>query len=97
MTPRDPGTYDLSTVPEWAHETIARIAQQHPQNLPKHLDSVAEIEAAKRHAPGHPPPLPAEPRDLLHLSAILTWQALASGQPARDLDPDLEQVIYETS
>jgi hypothetical protein len=37
----------------------------------------------------------AEWLDILHLSAIRTWQALASGQPAPDLDPDLEQVIYE--
>jgi len=37
----------------------------------------------------------AESRDLLHLCAIQAWQALASGQPAPDLDPDLEQVIYE--
>jgi hypothetical protein len=36
-----------------------------------------------------------ETRDLLHLSAIRTWQALASGQPAPDLDPDLEQAICE--
>lgn len=36
-----------------------------------------------------------EPPDLLHLCAIRTWQALAGGQPARGLDPDLEQAIYE--
>jgi hypothetical protein len=36
-----------------------------------------------------------EPRDLLHLSAIQAWRALAGGQPAPDLDTDLEQAIYE--
>jgi hypothetical protein len=97
MTPRDPETYDPSTVPEWARETIAQIAREHPENLAYNLDRVAEIEAAKRHAAGHPPtpPEPANPRDLLHLSAIQAWQALASGQPAPGLDPDVEQAIYE--
>lgn len=38
---------------------------------------------------------PTQARDLLHLSAIQAWQALANGQPAPDLDPDLEQAIYE--
>ena len=37
----------------------------------------------------------SEWRDILHLSAIQAWQAVASGQPAPDLDPDLEQAIYE--
>lgn len=42
------------------------------------------------------PPPPTETRDLLHLSAIQGWQALASGQPAPDLDPaGLEQAVYE--
>jgi hypothetical protein len=65
--------------------------------MPHHLDQVAEIETARLHAAGHPPPPgpPADPRDLLHLSAIQAWQALASGQPAPGLDPDLEQGIYE--
>ena len=68
-----------------------------PQDLACHLDHVAEIEAARQHAAGHPPPPPPpmEPRDFLHLGAIGTWQALASGQPAPGLDPDLEQAIYE--
>ncbi len=58
-----------------------------PQPLPPAYD-----EAAKRHAAEHPP---TEARDLLHLAAIQAWQALASGQPAPGLDPDLEQAIYE--
>ena len=42
------------------------------------------------------PDVPAEARDLLHLSAIRAWQALASGRPAPDLDPAaLQQAIYE--
>ena len=61
-----------------------------------HLDQVAEIEAARRRAAENPPPPPDNPRDLLHLSAIRTWQALAGGRPAPDLDlADLEQAIYE--
>ena len=42
---------------------------------------MAEIEAARRRAAENPPPPPDNPRDLLHLSAIRTWQALA-GRPA---------------
>ena len=94
MTPRDSNSYDPSAVPEWARETIAQIAREHPEDLAYHLGHVAEIEAAKQHATGHPPP-PTEPRDLLHLSAIRTWQALAGDLPVPDLDPDLEQAIYE--
>jgi len=87
--------YDPRTVPDWARETIARIACGHPGQLAYHLDRVAEIDAARRHMAGHPPP-PAEPRDILHLAAIQTWQALASGQPAPGLAPaDLNQAIYE--
>jgi hypothetical protein len=57
---------------------------------------VAEIEAARRRAAENTPPPPDNPRDLLHLSAIRTWQALAGGRPAPDLDlADLEQAIYE--
>jgi hypothetical protein len=57
---------------------------------------VAEIEAARRRAAENPPPPPDNPRDLLHLSAIRTWQALAGGRPAPDIDlADLEQAIYE--
>lgn len=57
---------------------------------------MAEIEAARRRAAENPPPPPDNPRDLLHLSAIRTWQALAGGRPAPDLDlADLEQAIYE--
>jgi hypothetical protein len=89
--------YDPSALPQWARETIAQIAREHPENLADHLARVAEIEAAKRYAAGHPPtpPQPANLRDLLHLSAIQAWQALAGGQPAPGLDPDLEQAIYE--
>jgi hypothetical protein len=97
MTPRDPEPYDPSTVPQWARETIAQIAREHPENLAYNLDRVAEIEAAKQHAAGRPPlpPESANPHDLLYLSAIRAWQALVSGQPVPDLDPDLEQAIYE--
>jgi hypothetical protein len=96
VKPRDPETYDPSVLPEWARETIAQIAREHPENLAHHLDQVAEIEAAGRRAAENSPPPPDNPRDLLHLSAIQTWQALAGGRPAPDLDPaDLEQAIYE--
>jgi hypothetical protein len=95
MTPRDSQPYDPSAVPEWARATIGKIAREHPDELARHLDRVAEIEAAKRHVAEHPPPPPTEARDLLHLCAIQAWQALASGQPAPSLDPDLEQEIYE--
>ena len=56
---------------------------------------MAEIEGARRRAAENPPPPPDNPRDLLHLSAIRTWQALA-GRPTPDIDlTDLEQAIYE--
>jgi hypothetical protein len=76
---------------------MAWIAQEHPEHLAWHLDHVAEIEAAKRrHTAGQPPLPPTEPRDLLHLAAIQAWQALASGQPAPDLDRTaLDQTIYD--
>jgi hypothetical protein len=96
VIPRDPGTYDPGAVPEWARETIAHIARECPEALAHHLDQVAEIEATKRHAAQNPPPSPEDPRDLLHLVTIRTWQALAGGRPAPDLDPaDLEQAIYQ--
>ena len=95
MTTRDPGTYDPGAVPAWARETIGRVAREHPEALAFHLDHVAEIEAAKRH-PAKYQPSPDNPRDLLHLSVIQAWQALASGRPVPDLDPAaLEQTIYE--
>jgi hypothetical protein len=95
MTSCDPKSYDPGTVPEWARESIARIAREHPESLDWHLGQVAEIEAAKRRTAGRPLP-PAEPRDLLHLAAIEAWQALASGEPAPDIDPlSLQQAIYE--
>lgn len=38
----------------------------------------------------------SEARDILHLSAIRTWQTLASSQSAPDIDPlALQQAIYE--
>ena len=98
MTSPDPKICDPGTSPEWARASIARIAREHPGNLSCHLAWVAEIEAAKRHAAGHRPrpPVPAEPRDLLHLAAIEAWQSLASGRPAPVLDPViLYQVMYD--
>jgi hypothetical protein len=95
VTPRDSNSYEPSVVPEWARETITQIAREHPEHLAHHLNHVAEIEAAKQHAAGHPPPPAPEPRDLLHLSVIQAWQALTRDQPAPGLDPDLEQAIYE--
>lgn len=87
--------YDPAAVPEWAHESIARTAREHPENLPGHLSHVAEIEAARRYAAGHPQPRPVTPdnaRDFLHLAAIEAWQAIASGTPAPALDP---AVLYQ--
>jgi hypothetical protein len=95
MTSRESQPYDPATVPEWARESIAQIARERPGSLAHWLDHVAEIEAAKQHVAEDPPPPPTEARDLLQLGAIQAWQALASGQPAPDLDPDLEQDIYE--
>ena len=99
MTPvrpsRDSGTYDPSSVPEWARQSIAQIAREHPESLACQLGHVAQIEAAKRHTAEHTPAPPMDARDLLHLSAIQAWQALVGGQPAPGLDPDLEQAIYE--
>jgi hypothetical protein len=83
MTPRESQPYDPSAVPEWARETIAQIAREHPEHLAHHLGHVAEIEAARRHAAEHPA-LPMEPDDLLYLAAIQDWQALTSSQPAHD-------------
>jgi hypothetical protein len=96
VIPRDPGTYDPGAVPEWARETIARIARECPEALAHHLDQVAETEATKRHAAQNPPPSPEDQRDLLRLVTIRTWQALAGGRPAPGLDPtDLQQAIYQ--
>ena len=82
--------YDPAAVPEWARESIASIARDHPETLPQHLYQVAEIEAARRHAAAHPvppPPPPDNPRDFLHILAIDAWQALSRHQPAPDMDP----------
>ena len=98
MTSPDPKICDPGTSPEWARESIAHIAREHPDNLSCHLAWVAEIEAAKRRTAEHlpRPPVPAEPRDLLHLAAIEAWQSLASGRPAPVLDPViLYQVMYD--
>ncbi len=64
--------YD-SAVPEWARQSIARTAREHPENLPGQLSHVAEIEAAKRYTAEHPappPPPPDNPRDFLHLVRV---------------------------
>ena len=45
---RDSKIYDPSAVPEWARESIARIARDHPGSLAHWLAHVAEVEAAKR-------------------------------------------------
>jgi hypothetical protein len=98
MTSHDSKICDPGTVPEWARESTAQIAREHPENLASHLRHIAEIEAANRYLAEHPPAPPPslEPLDFLHLSAIRTWQALASRRPAPDLDrADLQQVIYE--
>jgi hypothetical protein len=94
-SPRDSESYDPRTVPAWARESIAQIAREHPENLAFHLVHVAEIETAKRHT-AERPPLPAGPREVLHLAAIEAWQSLASGRPAPVLDPVvLYQVMYD--
>lgn len=82
----DQPAYDPSAIPGWARETITQIARKHPGYLTRHLHHVAGIEAARRHAAGHPapPPPPVKPDDLFHLASIQAWQALASGQPAPD-------------
>jgi hypothetical protein len=94
---RNSETYDPSAVPEWARESIARIARDHPGSLAHWLGHVAEIEAAKQRAPrdtSQAPPMSA--RDTLHLAAIEAWQAIASGRPAPRLDLlALYQAIYE--
>lgn len=90
MASLDSKTYDPGTVPEWARESIARIAREHPENLDWHLGHVAEIEAARRFTAEHPPsppPPPASERDFLHLAAIEAWQAIATGKPAPVIDP----------
>lgn len=82
--------YDPSAVPEWARQSTARTAREHPENLPGQLSHVAEIEAARRYTAEHPappPPPPDNPRDFLHLAAIEAWQAIAAGRPAPVIDP----------
>jgi len=79
--------YD-SAVPEWARQSIARTAREHPENLPGQLSHVAEIEAAKRYTAEHPappPPPPDNPRDFLHLVRVsgATRQESATGTVAR--------------
>lgn len=97
--PDDRNPYDAGAVPEWARKSVARIAREDPESLPYWLGHVAEVEAAKQYCAEHPPAppaLPQDPRDFLHLCAIHAWQAIASGQPAPDLDPaDLEQEISD--
>jgi hypothetical protein len=82
--------YDLAAVPEWARESIARTAREHPENLPGQPSHVAEIEAARRYTAEHPssqPPPPDNAGDFLHLAAIEAWQAIASGRSAPGIDP----------
>jgi hypothetical protein len=69
----------------------------YPENLPQHLNWVAEIEAAKQRTPtSTSQALPMNARDFLHLAAIRAWQAIANGQPAPQLDLlDLRLEIYE--
>jgi hypothetical protein len=90
--------YDLAAVPEWARESIARTAREHPENLPGQLSHVAEVEAARRYEAEHPAPQPPpdSPRDWLHLAAIEAWQAIAHGQPAPGMDPaELFQDLHD--
>jgi hypothetical protein len=95
----DPSAYDPATVPDWARESIARIARDQPESLPHWLEHVAEVEDAKRRTAANPPAQPAppqNPRDFLHLLAIQAWRALASGQPTLAPDPRfLEQEISD--
>ena len=90
---------DLAAVPEWARESIACTAREHPENLPGQLSHVAEIEAARRYTAEHPAPQPPPPdnaRDFLHLAAIEAWQAIASGKPAPRIDPvELFQDLHD--
>lgn len=91
--------YDPAAAPEWARESIARTAREHPENLPGQLSHVAEIEAAKQYLADHPAPQPRPPdntRDYLHLAAIEAWQAIARGKPAPDIDPvELFQYLHD--
>lgn len=82
--------FDPEAVPEWARESVARTARDHPGNLPFVLGHVAEIEDARRYLAAHPPVMPdppEDPREYLHLLAVGAWRALASGQPAPGVDP----------
>jgi hypothetical protein len=60
--PADSKIYDPSAVPEWARESIARIAREDPGSLAHWLGHVAEIEAARQRAPRDPQPGPAHER-----------------------------------
>jgi hypothetical protein len=84
--------YDPDAVPEWARRQTGRIAREHPESLAIWLEHVAEVETARQRTAANPPAEPdppQDPRDFLHLLAIDAWRALASGQPA----PDLETVF----
>jgi hypothetical protein len=78
--------YDPSTVPEWARESIARIAREQPETLAHWLAHVAEVEDAKQRMAEHPAPPPDNARDYLHLAAIEAWQAITYRRPAPDMD-----------
>jgi hypothetical protein len=82
--------YDPAAVPEWARESVACTARDHPGNLPFVLGHVAEIEDARRYLAAHPPVAPdppEDPREYLHLLAVAAHRALASGRPAPGVDP----------
>jgi hypothetical protein len=89
------GALPLLSAVAWPRHA-AWVRRCHPQDLAYCLDYVAEIEAARQHAAGHPLPPLENLRDFLHLSVIQAWQALADGRPTPDHDPAaLEQTTYE--
>jgi hypothetical protein len=90
MTSPDSKICGPGTVPEWARESIARIAREYPENLAFAMDHVAEIEGAKRYLAEDPPARPAppqDPREFLHLLVVEAWRSLASGQPVPSVGP----------
>lgn len=53
--PDVPAQYDPAAVPEWARESIAHLAREHPESLAFGLEHATEVEAAKRYLAEHPP------------------------------------------